>query len=84
MKQVAGKAYYQFHTGFLLGLFFHPEDAGLITSPYASCSSETSAERTARRYIEEDRILHSHRCENHKPYILLNLIYEYKLTSFWF
>jgi hypothetical protein len=96
MKQVASRAYYQFHTGFLLRLFFHPEDAGLIIcfilvpySPHAStlkleptCSSEMSVERTIRSYIEEDKILHSHRCENHKSYIMLNLIYECKLTSF--
>jgi hypothetical protein len=36
----------------------------------AKCSSETWADfrRTTRRYIPEDRTLHSHRCENLKSY----------------
>jgi hypothetical protein len=38
----------------------------------AISSSETSVDfqRTTRRYIPEDRILHNHRCENFKSYIL--------------
>jgi hypothetical protein len=36
----------------------------------ATCSSETSADfqQTTGRYIPEDRILHSHRCESFKSY----------------
>jgi hypothetical protein len=36
----------------------------------AICSSETSFDfqRTTRRYISEDSILHNHRCENLKSY----------------
>jgi hypothetical protein len=30
MKQAASKAYYLFHAGFLLGLFFDREDGGKI------------------------------------------------------
>jgi hypothetical protein len=39
----------------------------------AICSSETSVDfrLTMRRYIPEDGILHNHRCENLKSYIVL-------------
>jgi hypothetical protein len=39
----------------------------------AICSSETSVDfqRTKRRYIPEDRILHNHRCEKFKSYKVL-------------
>jgi hypothetical protein len=39
----------------------------------AICSSETSVEtqRTTRRHIPEDDILHKHRCENLKSYIFI-------------
>jgi hypothetical protein len=43
----------------------------------ATCSSETSVyfQRTTRRYITEDRILHKHRCENVQSYtVILNLV----------
>jgi hypothetical protein len=38
----------------------------------ATYSSETSfdLQRTTRRYIPVDRILHNHRCENFKSYII--------------
>jgi hypothetical protein len=41
----------------------------------ATCSSKTSAnfQQTTRRCIPEDRILHSHRCENLKLYTENNL-----------
>jgi hypothetical protein len=39
----------------------------------ARCSSETSVDfqRTTRRYVAQDIILHNHRCENLKSYIKL-------------
>jgi hypothetical protein len=32
-RHAVGPAYYLLHTGFLLGLFFNPEDGGNIFSP---------------------------------------------------
>jgi hypothetical protein len=45
------------------------------------CSSETSVDfqRTKWRYITDDITLHSHRCENFKPYVL-NLYSSFKLS----
>jgi hypothetical protein len=42
----------------------------------AICSSETSVDiqRTTRRYIPEDGILHNHRCEKLK---------SYKIENYW-
>jgi hypothetical protein len=44
-----------------------------IVKMEATFSSETSVDiqRTTRRYIPEDRILHNHRCKNFKSYIFL-------------
>jgi hypothetical protein len=40
----------------------------------ATYFTETSADfqRTARRYIPEDRILQNHRCENLKSYVQID------------
>jgi hypothetical protein len=42
----------------------------------ATCSSETTVDfqRTTRNYIPEDRILHNHRCEDLKSYLLFFLL----------
>jgi hypothetical protein len=61
-KQVASTARC-FHAGFLLGLFFHPEDGGnmffqnvsWLPTDYTAC-------------IAEDRTFLNHRCENLKSY----------------
>jgi hypothetical protein len=49
----------------------------------ATCSSETSVNfhRATWRYIPEDRTLHNHRCENHRPYIA-SLRVKFKLQCF--
>jgi hypothetical protein len=54
------------HAGFLLGLFFGPEEG--------ECSSETSVDfqRTTQRYIPKDSTLHKHRSENLKSYTTLS------------
>jgi hypothetical protein len=41
----------------------------------ATCSSETSVEfhRITRRYIPGDKILHNHRCDNLKSYVLFSV-----------
>jgi hypothetical protein len=67
------------YTGFPAGgLFWLPPDCLLVLAEISStlkmeaiCSSETSVEtqRTTRRHIPEDDILHNHRCENLKSYI---------------
>jgi hypothetical protein len=54
-----------FHTGFLLGLFFNPEDGGDM---FLRNVGWLSTDYTAR-YIPEDRTLHEHRCENLKSHI---------------
>jgi hypothetical protein len=58
-----------YHAGFLLNLFFS------TLKMEAICSSETLVDfrLATRRYIPEDKILHNHRCENFKSYILKGL-----------
>jgi hypothetical protein len=53
MKEMAISA------GFLLVLFFDPEDGGEMSVVF---------QRTARSYIPEDGTLHNHRCENFRFY----------------
>jgi hypothetical protein len=49
--------------GFLLGLLF------VLMMEAMMCFSEISdVQRTTRRNISEDRILHNYRCENHISY----------------
>jgi hypothetical protein len=55
-----------FHTGFLLGLFFDPEDGGDVPSKRLS----TFNGLPTWRYIPEDSTLHNHYCENLKFYNL--------------
>jgi hypothetical protein len=40
----------------------------------AMCSSETSVdtERTTRRHIPEEDVLHNHHCENLKSYVMFD------------
>jgi hypothetical protein len=49
-----------FHTGFLLGVFFDPEDGGNIYSYEMLIDFQYSIQR----YIPEDRNLHNHHCES--------------------
>jgi hypothetical protein len=56
---------YLLHAGFFLGLFLEPEDAGDMF-----LQNTADFQLTTRRYLPEDRTLHTHRCENLKPYIL--------------
>jgi hypothetical protein len=58
-----GSACYQLHAGFLLGLFLDLEDGGDIFF-----RNVCYFQRTTRRYIQEDRTLHDHRCEDLKSY----------------
>jgi hypothetical protein len=51
-----------FHAGFLLGLFFDPEDEGIFLRNVGYF------QRTTQRYIPGDRSLHNHRCENLESY----------------
>jgi hypothetical protein len=47
-------------------------------------SSETSVDtRSTRRHIPEDGILHSHRCENLKSYIVMHICIPLKLLLFY-
>jgi hypothetical protein len=54
-----------FHSDFLLGLFFNPEDGGDIFF-----SNVGDLQRTTRRYVPEVSTPHNHQCENLKFYIL--------------
>jgi hypothetical protein len=53
-----------FNAGFLLGIFFDPEDGGDIFLRNIGWLSMATL-----RYIPEDSILHNHCCENLKSYI---------------
>jgi hypothetical protein len=64
--EAGGSAYHVLHVGFLLGLFFNPEDGGNIFLQTAVDFQWT----TQRWYISEDRTLCNHCCEN--PKILHN------------
>jgi hypothetical protein len=60
----------------------------LILKMEASYSSETSVvfQRTTRRCIKKDRILHNHRCENLKTYTvrrMISKIYVNKYVKVW-
>jgi hypothetical protein len=50
----------------------------------ATCSSETSTDfqRTTRRYIPDNNILHNHRCENLKSYIVISKKQNKNLTLY--
>jgi hypothetical protein len=65
------------HAGYLLGLFFYPEDGGdMLLRNVDSLSTD---------YIElypEERALHNHRCENLESHIAYLGQQQYKLSSF--
>jgi hypothetical protein len=63
------------HVGFLLGLFFNPEDGGDMFL------RNIDFQHTTQHYIPEDRPLHNNLCENSKSFILFYTFNIYQ-TSF--